>query len=499
MVGLCVLLAFEDVKEVVIALLGRVGAGMRSARPDATVRLLLTGLLLRGGERPALAPFVDEHLVGAGVGEVGPQSAYVAVDGPAVDLFVAPDTASDGVPAGRPKRGPRRLNCSSTMRPVVFSHSLSRGMRRGRLVCPLCEYSTRARKDTRPVDTVWRHLDLATWRLEIRCRRQRLTCPEHGARAEGVPFARHGSQFTRDFECLVAWLATRTDKSTVKRLVRIDWDTGGRIVARVCADELDPGRPQGLYDIGIDEVLAQAAQLPHARRRSSAPLRGVGRRGRGRRGGRPFFADLDRELPADAEPAEIRAQSQPSIAATDGGHRDHRVGERAGTLRAISMDMGPGYAKSAREHAPQAVVCIDPYHVVAVANKALDEVRRAYWNEPRQLGDQDAAKRFKDARWSLLKAPENLTDKQAATLKRLKSTGGEAWRGYTLKEAARAIFGHGLALEDVTILIDRLLSRLDPHSSDSARRSASTAPESSPRSHSGSTKAAPKHSTTRSG
>jgi transposase len=67
-------------------------------------------------------------------------------------------------------------------------------LRRRRLVCPLCEHSTRARKDTRPVDTVWRHLDLGTWRLEICCRRRRLTCPEHGARAEGVAFARHGSQ-----------------------------------------------------------------------------------------------------------------------------------------------------------------------------------------------------------------------------------------------------------------------------------------------------------------
>ena len=76
------------------------------------------------------------------------------------------------------------------------------------------------------------------------------------------------------------------------------------------------------------------------------------------------------------------------------------------------MDMGPGYAKSARKHAPQAVICIDPYHVVALANQALDEVRRSYWNELRQIGDQNAAKRFKDARWSLLKAPKNLTDKQ---------------------------------------------------------------------------------------
>jgi transposase len=133
---------------------------------------------------------------------------------------------------------------------------------------------------------------------------------------------------------------------------------------------------------------------------------------------------------------------------------------RAGLLRAVSMDMGPGYAKSVREHAPQAVICIDPYHVVQLANQALDEVRRAYWNELRSLGDQDAAKRFKDSRWSLLKKPEKLTDKQAATLARIKAAGGEVWRAYTLKEAIRGIFEPGLSLEDVEVLIDRLLSRL---------------------------------------
>jgi transposase len=68
-------------------------------------------------------------------------------------------------------------------------------LRRKRLLCPECGYSTRARKDTRPEDTVWRHLDLGCWRLEVHCRRRRLWCPEHGARTEGVPFARPGSEF----------------------------------------------------------------------------------------------------------------------------------------------------------------------------------------------------------------------------------------------------------------------------------------------------------------
>jgi transposase len=338
-------------------------------------------------------------------------------------------------------------------------------LRRRRLHCPLCDYSTRARKDKRPVDSVWRHLDLGVWRLEIHCRRRRLWCPVHAARTEGVAFARPGSEFTRDFECLVAWLATRTDKSTIRRMLRIDWDTVGRIIKRVCADELDPGRLNDLFDIGIDEVSWK-------RQHNYLTLVADHRRGKivwgceraGEKAADSFFAELDPEIADPSrppEPAEIQPESaQPTDGEPANGDPDPRVGERASKLEAISLDMGHGYAKSARNHAPQAAICIDPYHVVQAANKALDEVRRLYWNELRQLGDQDAAKRFKDTRWSLLKAPKNLTDKQAVTLRRLKAAGGEVWRAYTLKEAVRGIFEHGLTLDDVTVLIGRLLSRL---------------------------------------
>ena len=34
----------------------------------------------------------------------------------------------------------------------------------------------------------------------------------------------------------------------------------------------------------------------------------------------------------------------------------------AETLEAVSMDLGPAYAKSVRTHAPQATVCFDPFY-----------------------------------------------------------------------------------------------------------------------------------------
>jgi transposase len=91
-------------------------------------------------------------------------------------------------------------------------------LRRRRLVCPEFGYSTRYRHNRQRVESVWRHLDLGTWRLEVRAQLRRLGCPTHGVRVEGVPFARHRAGFTRDFECLVAWLASRTDKTTITRV-----------------------------------------------------------------------------------------------------------------------------------------------------------------------------------------------------------------------------------------------------------------------------------------
>ena len=75
-------------------------------------------------------------------------------------------------------------------------------LRRKRLCCPKCSYSTMARENEQDHDSVWRGVDLGLWRLEIRARLRRLRCPEHGVHVEGVPFARDGARCTRDFDDL---------------------------------------------------------------------------------------------------------------------------------------------------------------------------------------------------------------------------------------------------------------------------------------------------------
>ena len=69
------------------------------------------------------------------------------------------------------------------------------------------------------------------------------------------------------------------------------------------------------------------------------------------------------------------------------------------------------------------------------------------------------AKRFRGARWALLKNPDDSTDDQAATLRKLKRRGGELWRAHALKEALRTIFAGDLTEDEVGELLDRFCSK----------------------------------------
>jgi transposase len=302
-------------------------------------------------------------------------------------------------------------------------------LRSKRLNCPECSFSTKARYDTRSVASSWRHLDLGHWRLEVRAELRRLTCPVHGVHTEGVPFARAGSRFTRDFEDLVGWLATTMDKTALCRLVRIDWDSVGRIICRVMATELDPHRLERLLSIGVDEVSWRKGHSYLTLVSNHATGRFVwGREGKDAATLDNFFSELGSEA--------------------------------SGAIETISMDMGPAFEASAKKegHATRAVICYDPFHVVQLVTAALDKVRREVWQEMRAL-DAEAARRFKGARWALLKNPTDLNDDQAVTLRRLRRKGGALWRAYALKEALRAIFAGDLSEDEVGALLDRFCSK----------------------------------------
>ena len=255
----------------------------------------------------------------------------------------------------------------------------------------------------------WRHLDLGAQRCFVECEICRVRCPRCGVRIEEVPFARPRARHTRDFEDVVAFMAQQMAKTAVSRLLRVDWETVGRIVERVVADHLDPERLAGLVMIGVDDV---SWRKRHRYLTCVADHIDGGvvwvREGRSAATLGEFFAEL---------------------------------GEEKVTIQAVSIDMSAGYEKAVREAIPHAEVCFDPFHVCQLASKAVDKVRRGEWNKEGKSKSK-GGRWVKGTRWALLKAPEKHTEGQASLLAEVQSANKRLYRAFLLKEQLRALYHH---------------------------------------------------------
>jgi transposase len=276
---------------------------------------------------------------------------------------------------------------------------------RRRLVCSRCGQVYRATYDSS--FRRWRHLDVAGRRCFIEYELRRVECRDCGVRVEAVPWARPDARHTRDFENLVAFCAQQMAKSQVQALLRIAWDTVGRIIERVVADHLDERRLAGLVSVGCDELSYRRGQRYLTNVADHATGRIVwSRPGRNAEALRAFFDEL---------------------------------GERKDSIKAISIDMSGGYEKAIRAALPDAQIAFDPFHVVALTGRAVDDVRREEWNAKGKSRTPEG-KWIKNVRWALRKAPESLTDRQRVALAQVQQTNARLYRAYLLKEQLRALY-----------------------------------------------------------
>ncbi len=117
--------------------------------------------------------------------------------------------------------------------------------------------------------------------------------------------------------------------------------------------------------------------------------------------------------------------------------------ERAALLTHVSADGAEWIHTVVAANAPNAVLCLDPFHVIQWAMKALDKVRT------RTLATQ-AGPRDRNLMWAVRKNPGDLTAGQKTTLAELEAINAELFRAYLLKEQLREVFrrkgaqGHAL-------------------------------------------------------
>jgi transposase len=280
-------------------------------------------------------------------------------------------------------------------------------LRRRRRVCSRCGQTGRQLEIHDHRVKRWRHLDLGANRCVIECSLRRLRCGDCGVHLEAVPWARADAHHTRDFEDVVAWLAQQMAKTPIAGLLRIGWDTVGRIVERVVSDHLDEKRLTGLVAIGVDEISY-------------------------RKGQRYLTSVVDHKAGAIVWCSPGRnAQTLQAFFGL--------LGDRKTSIRAVSIDMSGGYEKAIRESIPEAEICFDPFHVVRLAQRAVDQVRRDEWNA-HERSHTPAGKWIKGTRWSLLKAPSKQSIEQLALLHQVQQANKPLYRAFLLKEELRVLY-----------------------------------------------------------
>lgn len=253
---------------------------------------------------------------------------------------------------------------------------------------------------------LWRSLDFGSMKLFLRAQLWRVECHRCGVVVEQVSWAEPHSRFTTEFEDRVAWLAQRCDKTAVTELMRIAWRTVGSIVKRAVDRHRELIDWTRVTAIGVDEL---------SYRKGQRYLTLVSDLERGR-------ILWSREGRSAATLLEFFAEIGP---------------EACARIRHVAIDMSEAYAKAIRQSLPNAQLVYDRFHVQQLANKAVDEVRRAEWQRLR--GTEDAH-RVKHTRWVLLRNPWNRTPAENERLAALPKENRLLYRAYLLKESLADIY-----------------------------------------------------------
>jgi transposase len=287
------------------------------------------------------------------------------------------------------------------------------------LVCPACGAADQPIHDR--IERRWQHLHFFQFRAFIHARLPRVACTSCGKTGQvQPPWARPGSGFSVVMEAFVIALCQAMPVAHVARLVGVSDER----IWRVLRHHVNQARGREDYStvnrVGVDETSSRRGQRYVTLFHDADATR-------------LLFATSGRNAATfEAFAADLKAHGGDAEALSD-----------------LSLDMSKAFQAGAATHCPQARLTFDPFHVVALASQALDQVRRAEVKTEPDL---------KGSRWALLKDADRWNDKQICTMHWLQRSGLKTARAWRLKEALRSLYAARPAPEQAGHLLDRWIS-----------------------------------------
>ena len=283
-----------------------------------------------------------------------------------------------------------------------------------RLPCPHCAALDQGVHDR--LTREWRHLDFFQFEAWLHAEVPRVACSACGKTGQiDVPWAREGSGFTALFEALALSLCKELPVRQAAALLRCSdkqlWRRIDHYVTKARA--LDDMSEVSI--VGIDETSLRKGQnyitVVHDLQTKRLLFACEGR---------------DHQTVVDFC-ADLKAH---------GGDPDQ--------VKHVCQDMSAAYAKGVALALPHAQISYDRFHVIAMANEAMDGVRRQEMStQPRAvkdaLGDNDR-KLLKSLTWGMRRNPQGWSGKQLNAMHWLQHSTLKSARAWRLKMALRAVY-----------------------------------------------------------
>ena len=280
--------------------------------------------------------------------------------------------------------------------------------RGAKFCCPECQTSLACHDHVE--ERRWRHLDSCQFKTILTARVPRVKCPEHGVKIVDVPWAEKHSRFTILFERLAidVLLATQTVKGAMS-ILGTKWDQTWNIIVRAVARGKNRKLNKMLPRIGLDEKAFRKGQNYIT-----------------------LLYDLDNST--------VEAISQGNDAEAANACFSQLSKEQVQSVQAVAMDMSAAYVKATRETIPLAEEKIvhDRFHVMQLATKAVDRVRRGEHKQLKAEGDD----LLTNTRYLWLSSQENLTQKQRELFDEVYTTQLQTGKAWAYKEMLRDLWNH---------------------------------------------------------
>lgn len=266
--------------------------------------------------------------------------------------------------------------------------------------CPECEQYGSVHD---LVERKWRHLNFFEFECELVAQVPRCRCSEHGVRQVEAPWGRPGSGFTLMFEALVMVLCQQMPVAEVAQLLG---ESDTRLWRVVCAhvERAQAGRDWSkVRKVLIDETSSR----------------------RGHRYVSNFVDAESRELLLMVE-----GRTAQSVEVFVKALEEH--GGKASNIQWVGMDMSGAYIAGVDKYLPGAGKVFDRFHIMMLAGKALDEVRRG-------LHAQGAG--LKDARWAILGNSWNMGEERQQMRRSVCEQYPKLGRAMGLRESLQDVLG----------------------------------------------------------